>query len=57
MIARYAIGVVALIAAAPALAETLDAVAAQRFVQKEGEMAPNVNQSFRKNCTWGQVLG
>jgi hypothetical protein len=32
MIARYAIGFVALIAAAPTLAETLDAVAAQRFV-------------------------
>jgi hypothetical protein len=32
MIARYAIGVVALIASAPALAEPLDAAAAQRFV-------------------------
>jgi hypothetical protein len=32
MIARYAIGVVALIASAPALAAPLDAAAAQRFV-------------------------
>ena len=32
MIARYAIGIVALIASAPALAEPLDAAAAQRFV-------------------------
>jgi hypothetical protein len=32
MIARYAIGIVALIASAPALAEPLDAEAAQRFV-------------------------
>jgi hypothetical protein len=32
MIARYAIGIVALLASAPVLAETLDAAAAQRFV-------------------------
>jgi len=33
MIARYAIGIVALLASAPVLAETLDATAAQRFVR------------------------
>jgi hypothetical protein len=32
MIARYALGVVALLASAPALAQSLDAAAAQRFV-------------------------
>jgi hypothetical protein len=32
MVARYAIGIVAFLAAAPARAESLDAVAAQRFV-------------------------
>jgi hypothetical protein len=32
MIARYAIGIVALLASAPVLAESLDATAAQRFV-------------------------
>ena len=32
MIARYALGIVALLAATPALAQSLDAAAAQRFV-------------------------
>jgi hypothetical protein len=32
MLARYAIGIVALLASAPALAQSLDAAAAQRFV-------------------------
>jgi hypothetical protein len=32
MIARYALGIVALLASAPALAQSLDAAAAQRFV-------------------------
>jgi hypothetical protein len=32
MLARYAIGIVALLASGPALAESLDAAAAQRFV-------------------------
>jgi len=32
MMARYAIGIVALLASAPALAQSLDAAAAQRFV-------------------------
>jgi hypothetical protein len=33
MIARYTLGLVALLASAPALAQSLDAAAAQRFVQ------------------------
>ena len=43
MIARYAIGIVALIASAPALAEPLDAAAAQRFV---------LGKLFAFTCSW-----
>jgi len=44
MLARYAIGIVALLASAPALAQSLDAAAAQRFV---------LNKLFAFTCVDG----